>query len=340
MSETPRDQRELWHEVSRTFEELGEALRVHLSPDAARSPSDPTTPRPSAGSGSPGRPGEGAGAGASDSDWVGSADAGYTEPAPWADPARPGESEGFEDPWAAATDTPPRRDTAGSGTGASGTTAPGTGTSRSDAPGSTDATTAGPAASGTGPSAAAGTTGSGTSGPGATGSGASGAGRTGAGPAGAGATGTGATGTAASGTAATGTGTTGTGTAGSGTGGTGGTGAQERGWRDWGASWGGNWSGGRFANPADWDSARESVRDLGSSVRRIATQAGDAARDPQVRDSAQRAARSLSDAIVTTVEDFANELREHMRNPRWSDPSSPPEPPPVAPIEDNRDDKP
>ena len=98
MSETPRDQRELWHEVSRTFEELGEALRVHLSPDAARSPSDPTTPRPSAGSGSPGRPGEGAGAGASDSDWIGSADAGYTEPAPWADPARPGESEGFAAP--------------------------------------------------------------------------------------------------------------------------------------------------------------------------------------------------------------------------------------------------
>jgi hypothetical protein len=48
MSETPRNQRELWHEVSRTFEELGEALRLHLSPDAARSPSDPTAPRSSA----------------------------------------------------------------------------------------------------------------------------------------------------------------------------------------------------------------------------------------------------------------------------------------------------
>jgi len=59
-----------------------------------------------------------------------------------------------------------------------------------------------------------------------------------------------------------------------------------------------------------------------------------------VRESAQRAARSLGDAIVTTVEDFAAELREHMRNPRWSDRSSPPETPPIAPIEDNRDDKP
>ena len=84
MSETPRDQRDLWHEVSRTFEELGEALRVHLSPDAARSPSDPTHP-------SEGRAG-------------GPADPTETEPAPWADPARPGQSEDFDDPWAAATD--------------------------------------------------------------------------------------------------------------------------------------------------------------------------------------------------------------------------------------------
>ena len=108
-----------------------------------------------------------------------------------------------------------------------------------------------------------------------------------------------------------------------------------RGWREWS----GTADGGRFGG-ADWESARESVRDLGSSVRRIATQAGDAARDPHVRDSAQRAARSLGDAIVTTVEDFATELRGRMRNPRWSDTSRPPEPPPVAPIEDNRDDKP
>jgi hypothetical protein len=59
-----------------------------------------------------------------------------------------------------------------------------------------------------------------------------------------------------------------------------------------------------------------------------------------VRDSAQRAARSLGDAIVTTVEDIAAELRERMRNPRWSDTSRPPEPPPVAPIDEGRDDKP
>jgi len=56
-----------------------------------------------------------------------------------------------------------------------------------------------------------------------------------------------------------------------------------------------------------------------------------------VRDSAQRAARSLGDAIVTTVEDLAAELRERMRTTRWSDTSG--QPPPVAPIEDRRDDK-
>ena len=94
MSETPRDQRELWHEVSRTFEELGEALRVHLSPDAARTPTDPTAGGAESApwadpAESPGRPGEGAGA--ADSDWVG---AGRSESAPWADPARPGESRG------------------------------------------------------------------------------------------------------------------------------------------------------------------------------------------------------------------------------------------------------
>jgi len=144
-------------------------------------------------------------------------------------------------------------------------------------------------------------------------------------------------GTAPGGTAPGGTAPGGTAPGGTAPGGTGdGDGADGgRGWREWsGAA-----DRGRFGG-ADWESARESVRDIGSSVRRIATQAGDAARDPHVRDSAQRAARSLGDAIVTTVEDFAAELRGRMRNPRWSDTSQPPEPPPVAPIEDKRDDKP
>jgi hypothetical protein len=79
------------------------------------------------------------------------------------------------------------------------------------------------------------------------------------------------------------------------------------------------------------------VRNLGESAQRFASQAGDAARDPEVRDSAQRAARSLGDAIATTVQDLATELRERMRSPRWSDPTNPhpTERPPVAPVEDD-----
>ena len=101
-----------------------------------------------------------------------------------------------------------------------------------------------------------------------------------------------------------------------------------------GAGWS-RWTSGRFASGADWDSARESIRNLGESAQRLATQAGDAARDPQVRESAQRAVRSLGDAIATTAQDIATELRERMRSPRWSDPGTPAERPPVAPIEDD-----
>lgn len=331
MSETPRDQRDLWHEVSRTFEELGEALRVHLSPDAARSPSDPTHP-------SEGRAGK-------------PADPTETEPAPWADPARAGQADDFGDPWSAATDRPGRT-TAADATSATDPTTTGpadsgpttsrpAGTSRTTAGASPTETTA--TASGTDAPGPAGTA------PGATAPGATGTGPTSApGTAGSGTAGTGTAGTRSTGTGAgsaagtgpaTGTGTSGTGASGTGASGTGDSDASGadggRGWREWS----GTTDGGRFGG-ADWESARESVRDLGSSVRRIATQAGDAARDPHVRDSAQRAARSLGDAIVTTVEDFAAELRGRMRNPRWSDTSRPPEPPPVAPIEDNRDDKP
>jgi hypothetical protein len=317
MSETPRDQRALWREVSRTFEELGEALRVHLSPDAARTPSDPTAdPGPTswdraAGSpdrdpapwadpaaGSPGRPGEGAGA--TDSDWI-AADPDLTPP------TRATASTGSDDPWAAAT--------------AAETSPPSTGRTPSDARPPTGATTAGPGTGGGAGTPAGGAAGAGTA---AADTGGADTGRTGPNGAGTtrggtGATGTGGAGTAEAGTGGTGTGDTGTGDTGTGGTGTGGATGRER---------------GRFASQADWESARESVRDLGSSARRLATQAGDAARDPHVRDSAQRAARSLGDAIVTTVEDFAADLRTRMRNPRWTDTTHEPERPPVAPIED------
>ena len=306
MSETPRNQRELWHEVSRTFEELGEALRLHLSPDAARSPSDPTAPWSSAAH--PGAHSDGP--------------VDPTEPAAWADPARPGESTGFDDPWAAATDAPPRAES----TPASGPTAAGAAGRGNNGTGGGGAATSAADRSDT--------TAAGSAGAGATGAAAPGAGTTGTPGADSRGAGTEGTGTGPSGPEPGARAAGGAGTAGADSGGA--DAGRDRGWRERSGTAG----GGRFAGPADWDSARESVRDLGSSVRRIATQAGDAARDPQVRDSAQRAARSLGDAIVTTVEDLAAELRERMRTTRWSDPSGPPEPPPVAPIEDNRDDEP
>lgn len=87
----------------------------------------------------------------------------------------------------------------------------------------------------------------------------------------------------------------------------------------------------------DWAAARESVRRLGESAQRLADRAGEAARDPQVRDSAQRAARTLGDALSTSVENATAELRARMRSPRWSDSTRPrpTEPPPVTIVRDD-----
>src|SRR5829696_2026836 len=285
MSEMPREPREVWNEVGRQFGELGRILRGHLSPDAARTPSDPTdVPDPE-------RPG-----------WAGPTEV-TADPdrAAWADPAtadagpvgadrgragptaagpgpaRPGEAEGVADPWAAATD--PGAGRPGADGQDTGTTAdPG----RGGATGQDTGITADPGAGRPGWTGYAsghqswrGRTGWGTGGPG---------GSRWAGPAG-----------GAPGWARTGVGRT------------------------------------------DWEAMRESVRRLGESAQRLATQAGDAARDPEVLDSAQRAARTLGDAVTSTVEGLATELRERVRSPRWSDPSRPrpAERPPAAPGDDD-----
>ena len=76
------------------------------------------------------------------------------------------------------------------------------------------------------------------------------------------------------------------------------------------------------------------MRRLGRSAQRLTTQAGEAARDPVVRESAQEAARTLGAAVSRTAEDFAAQLRESIRSPRWSDPTQPrpTSQPPVAPV--------
>lgn len=269
MSETPRDQRGLWSEVNARFEELGEALRVHLSPDAARTPSDP--------------------GGSEAAPWADPADLGDSPPAsaasgatPPADAVRRVEAERAADAWAAATaddsaaaaPQPTAPDLTAPDLTAPHPAAPHPADEApvpaAEAP-TTEAPTADARSEWVGPTAAGGPAGDAGSGPGD---------------------------------------------------------AEERPWSKWTGS-------GRFAGGADWETARHSVRNLGESVQRAATQAGDAARDPEVRESAQRAARSLGDAIATTAQDIATEVRERMRSPRWSDPDTPGERPPVAPVDDD-----
>jgi hypothetical protein len=86
----------------------------------------------------------------------------------------------------------------------------------------------------------------------------------------------------------------------------------------------------------------DTVRRLSQTVQRLTAQAGEAARDPVVRESAQEAARSLGVALSRVAEDIAAQLRENVRSPRWSDPSRPrPTPqPPVTPVRDEDDRRP
>ena len=86
-----------------------------------------------------------------------------------------------------------------------------------------------------------------------------------------------------------------------------------------------------------WVEARETVRRLGRNAQLLATQAGEAVRDPVVRGSAQQAARSLGAALSRAAEVFGAQLRDNVRSPRWSDPTRPRPQPPVAPVDPEQD---
>ena len=88
--------------------------------------------------------------------------------------------------------------------------------------------------------------------------------------------------------------------------------------------------------------AGETVLRLGRSVQRLTAQAGEAARDPVVRETAQEAFRSLGAAVSRVAEDIGAQLRENARSPRWSDPTHPrpTSQPPVAPARDEDDRRP
>lgn len=92
--------------------------------------------------------------------------------------------------------------------------------------------------------------------------------------------------------------------------------------------------------PGDrWDDARDAVRRLGRSAQRLGSQAGEAARDPVVRETAQQAARSLGAAVSRTAEDVGARLQESLRSRGWSDESRPrpTSTPPVAPVRTDDD---
>jgi hypothetical protein len=103
----------------------------------------------------------------------------------------------------------------------------------------------------------------------------------------------------------------------------------------------GGWDESRRRDDDQWtgrSEARDTVRRLGRTAQLLASQAGEAVRDPVVRSSAAEAARSLGAALSRAAEDFAGQLRENVRSPRWSDPTRPRPQPPVAPV-DPEDDR-
>lgn len=338
MSETPRDQRGLWSEVNARIGELGEVLRGHLSPDAARTPTDPTAP-----SGSPGpaaAPPAADPARSSSDSWA-AATAGTDDRPGWAAP-KPSTPADTLRPTAADPGSPRSEGAPGpSGTAPDGSWSEPVAGAAPEEPAHSEPTAAGTAHV---PAETDRPAGTGPSGFGSTGSGGPSAPSTGSGgPAGFGSTGSGGPSAPGEHAGAGGPGES-SGSAGeeTGPGEPAGSGRWAGSWR-WGNSeWRSDsarpgWSGRPRTGGPDWDTTRESVREMRDSAQRFAAQAADAARDPQLRDSAQRAVRSLGDAIATTAQDVATEIRERVRSPRWSDSSQPrpTERPPVAPVDDD-----
>jgi hypothetical protein len=76
---------------------------------------------------------------------------------------------------------------------------------------------------------------------------------------------------------------------------------------------------------ADRDRAamRDALRKLSQAAQRLGENAGEAVRDPAVRESAQRAARTFGDALETTFSELGDEIRERVRARRGSDAAGP-----------------
>ncbi len=81
-----------------------------------------------------------------------------------------------------------------------------------------------------------------------------------------------------------------------------------------GAEAGGSAAGDRAA-------MRDALRKLGQAAQRLGDQAGEAVRDREVRESAQRVARTFADALDATFTDLGEEIRGRVRARRGSDPA-------------------
>jgi hypothetical protein len=71
----------------------------------------------------------------------------------------------------------------------------------------------------------------------------------------------------------------------------------------------------------DQAAMRNALRRLGQAAQQLGEQAGEAVRDPVVRESAQRAARTLADALDATMTELGADLRGRLRARRAAAPA-------------------
>ena len=86
---------------------------------------------------------------------------------------------------------------------------------------------------------------------------------------------------------------------------------------------------GTASDHGDREAVRDALRGFGAAARRLGDQAGEAVRDPAVRESAQRVARTLGEALEATIGRLGVELRGRSHPAGEADPaegggSSPP----------------
>ena len=99
---------------------------------------------------------------------------------------------------------------------------------------------------------------------------------------------------------------------------------------------GGTRTASESAGGGDQAAMRTALRRLGQAAQQLGEQAGEAVRDSVVRESAQRAARTLVDALDATFTELGADLRGRIRARPGSEPTDPDpgtrQPPPAKEI--------